>query len=91
MTNEEKIFSMLEKIQADVTSIKDNGNNKSKSSESKMRGRNALLAMSKLLTDEEKEEMGRYWDAEEKMKEKRVEYMNKLWKAEQEKPEARYA
>ena len=59
--------------------------------ERKIRQHKFIDELANLLTDEEKKEMGRYWDAEEKMKEKRVEYMNKLWKEEQENPEARYA
>ena len=59
--------------------------------ERKIRQRKFINGLANLLTDEEKEEMGRYWDAEEKMKEKRVEYMNKLLEEEKEKSEARYA
>ena len=59
--------------------------------ERKIRQRKFIDGMANLLTDEEKEEMGRYWDAEEKMKEKRVEYMNKLFQEEQEKSEVHYA
>ena len=59
--------------------------------ERKIRQRKFFNGLANLLTDEEKEEMGLYWDAEEKMKEKRVNYMNKLLKEEFEKSEARYA
>lgn len=59
--------------------------------ERKSRQRKFIDGLANLLTDEEKEEMGRYWDAEEKMKEKRVDYMNKLLSEEQKKSEVRYA
>lgn len=59
--------------------------------ERRIRQRKFIDGMTNLLTEKEKEEMGRYWDAEEKMKEKRVEYMNKLLQEEQEKSEVHYA
>lgn len=59
--------------------------------ERKIRQRKFFNGLANLLTDEEKEVMGRYWDAEERMKEKRVDYMNKLLKEELEKTERRYA
>ena len=59
--------------------------------ERKIRQRKFIDGLANLLTDEEKAEMGRYWDAEEKMKEKRVEYMNKLLEEMQEKSEEHYA
>lgn len=59
--------------------------------ERKSRQRKFIDGLANLLTDEEKEEMGRYWDAEEKMKEKRVDYMNKLLSEEKKKSDVRYA
>ena len=59
--------------------------------ERKIRQRKFIDGLANLLTDDEKKEMGRYWDAEEKMKEKRVEYMNKLWMDEKKNSEALYA
>lgn len=59
--------------------------------ERKTRQRKFIDGLANLLTDEEKEEMGRFWDAEESMKEKRVEYMNKLREETSGKSEVRYA
>ena len=44
--------------------------------ERKIRQRKFIDGSANLLTEEEKKEMGRYWDVEEKMKEKRVEGLN---------------
>lgn len=68
MSNEEKILAMLEKIDKDIQGLKSSGNIKSTSDKPKMSGREALLAMSKLLSDEEKDELGRYQAAEEARK-----------------------
>ena len=124
MTNEEKILSMLEKIQADIETLKSNGviekvhkptpeeqlavvknlaDILKQENTPKRNTRDALLAMSKLLTDEEKDEFGRYFDAEQRIKEKVVDYRNQLWQEEMknwerqgklddvQKAEARYA
>ncbi|MBQ7630332.1 MAG: hypothetical protein IJS81_09010 [Selenomonadaceae bacterium] len=103
MTNEEKILSMLEKIQADIETLKSNGviekvykptpeeqlavvenlaDMLKQENTPKRNTRDALLAMSQFLTDEEKDELGRYFDAEQRIKEKVVDYRNKLWQEE---------
>ena len=124
MTNEEKILSMLEKIQSDIETLKNSGVKENvrkptpqeqlavvenladelkEENTPKRDAREALLALSQLLNDEEKDELGRYFDAEQRIKEKVVDYRNKLWQEEMqnwerqdkvdygEKAEARYA
>jgi len=75
MSNEEKILAMLEKMQADIDALKvdrekpkadDNIN--VTNGKPKMSGRDAILAMSKLLDDDEKEALGRYQAEEEARK-----------------------
>lgn len=73
MTNEEKILATLEKLQADVDEIKTELNiKKSKEKEEKkaVAARQLAIfeAMAALLTDEEKDALGRYQEAEEARK-----------------------
>lgn len=73
MTNEEKILAALEKLQADVDEIKTELNiKKSKEKEEKkaVAARQLAIfeAMAALLTDEEKDALGRYQEAEEARK-----------------------
>ncbi|MBQ9487136.1 MAG: hypothetical protein IJU91_04945 [Selenomonadaceae bacterium] len=75
MSNEEKILAMLEKMQADIDTLKVgrekpkvDDNSKVTNDKPKMSGRDAILAMSKLLDDDEKEALGRYQAEEEARK-----------------------
>lgn len=75
MSNEEKILTMLEKMQADmermkadIAMIKTNGNGKTTPDKPTMSARDAILAMANLLDDDEKEALGRYQAAEEARK-----------------------
>lgn len=73
MSNEEKILSMLEKIQADVDTLKTDiaklkAGEKINDEKPKMSQRDVWLAMSKLLDDEEKDALGRYQAEEEARK-----------------------
>ena len=73
MSNEEKILSMLEKIQADVDTLKTDiaklkAGEKINDEKPKMSSREALLKMATLFDDDEKEALGRYQAAEEARK-----------------------
>lgn len=73
MTNEEKILAALEKLQADVDEIKTELNiKKSKEKDERKEAAARQLAifeaMAALLTDEEKDALGRYQEAEEARK-----------------------
>ena len=75
MSNEEKILTMLEKMQEDIDTLKasmkkneSDVNSETTPNKPKMSGRDAILAMSKLLDDDEKEALGRYQAAEEARK-----------------------
>lgn len=77
MSNEEKILTALEKLQADVDAIKaevDQRNKTNKAREEIERRRTSniqraiLETMANLLTDEEKDALGRYQEAEEARK-----------------------
>ena len=74
MSNEEKILSMLVKIQADVDTLKIDvatikAGEKINDEKPKMSSREALLKMATLLDDDEKDALGRYQAAEEARKE----------------------
>ena len=77
MSNEEKILAALEKLQADVDAIKaevDQRNKTGKTREEIERRRTSniqraiLETMANLLTDEEKDALGKYQEAEEARK-----------------------
>lgn len=77
MTNEEKILAALEKLQADVDAIKadsDRQNKINKTREEIERRRTSNIqraifeTMAALLTDEEKDALGKYQEAEEARK-----------------------
>ena len=77
MSNEEKILEALAKLQADVDAIKadaaqQNQTNKTREELERRRTANFQLAiletMANLLTDEEKDALGKYQEAEEARK-----------------------
>ena len=76
MSNEEKILAMLTKMQGDidalrveVETIKNNELLKvGEKSKSKRNTYEALMAMSELLTDDEKDALGKYMEEEEARK-----------------------
>lgn len=73
MSNEEKILAALEKLQADVDAIKAELNIKNSREIEERKAASArqlaiFEAMAALLTDEEKDALGRYQEAEEARK-----------------------
>ena len=75
MSNEEKILSMLTKLQADISSMKTdietirlNGNSRPKKKLSVEERFAKFDEMANLLTDEDKDALGRYQAAEEARK-----------------------
>ncbi len=73
MSNEEKILSMLTKMQADIdalradiANIKRNGN--SQPPKKTMTQREVFMGLANLLDDDEKEALGKYMEAEEARK-----------------------
>lgn len=67
LSNEEKILSMLTKMQDDITEMKENLRMQSQS-ERKMTQREVFNGLANLLDDDEKEALGRYQAAEEARK-----------------------
>ncbi len=72
MSNEEKILSMLTKMQNDIDALRtdirtlsQNGNPKP---ETKMTQREVFMGLANLLNDDEKEALGKYMAAEEARK-----------------------
>ena len=72
MSNEEKILSMLTKMQSDIdalrTDIKKLNHNDNLQPKPKMTQREVFMGLANLLNDEEKEALGRYMEAEEARK-----------------------
>ena len=76
MSNEEKILSMLtkmqddmKKMQADIETLKQNGNNKPKKRKLTSQEQYELfMGLANLLDDDEKEALGKYMEAEEARK-----------------------
>lgn len=69
MSNEEKILSMLTKMQSDIEMLKQDGN--TQADKNKLTSEiqyNILEVMRDMLTDEEKDALGRYQAAEEARK-----------------------
>ena len=67
MSNEEKILSMLTKMQDDIDSIKENVETKPKPKK-KMSSREFFTRLANLLNDEEKKALGEYMEDEEARK-----------------------
>lgn len=74
MSNEEKILSMLTKMQSDLSATKKLLEKKSGSekditqSKPKMTQREVFMGLANLLNDDEKEALGKYMEAEEARK-----------------------
>ncbi len=67
MSNEEKILSMLTKMQSDIDTTKELLTGK-KEPEKKMTQREVFMGLANLLNDDEKEALGKYMAAEEARK-----------------------
>lgn len=67
MSNEEKILSMLTKMQSDIDDAKELLTGK-KESQKKMTQREVFMGLANLLNDDEKEALGEYMAAEEARK-----------------------
>ena len=72
MSNEEKILSMLTKMQSDIDALrndiktlKNDGNSQTKT---KMTQREVFMGLANLLNDDEKEALGKHMEAEEARK-----------------------
>lgn len=71
MSNEEKILSMLTKLQSDIADIKrriTELENENPKPEQKMTQREVFMGLANLLDDDEKEALGKYMAAEEARK-----------------------
>ena len=72
MSNEEKILSMLTKMQSDITEmrelLKTKPQSEQKQTERTMTQREVFMGLANLLDDDEKDELGRYQVAEEARK-----------------------
>lgn len=75
MSNEEKILSMLTKMQSDIADIKqrvvelENGNSQSKKRKlSAQEQYDLFMGLANLLDDDEKDALGKYMEAEEARK-----------------------
>lgn len=88
MSNEEKILAMLEKMQADIDALKIGmqkflaDTQKDAIQQTPEKQLAMIESLANLLTQEERDEFGRYCDAEERIKDKVVEYRNQLWQEE---------
>ncbi len=72
MSNEEKILSMLTKMQNDIDALRTDinaiKNNSNPEPEEKMTQREVFMGLANLLDDDEKEALGKYMEAEEARK-----------------------
>ena len=69
MSNEEKILSMLTKMQSDIEMLKQDGNTQADKNKLTSEIQYTILeAMRDMLTDDEKDALGRYQAAEEARK-----------------------
>ena len=72
MSNEEKILSMLTKMQSDIDAlpndIKTLKNDDNSQTKTKMTQREVFMGLANLLNDDEKEALGKYMEAEEARK-----------------------
>ena len=73
MSNEEKILSMLTKMQADIDALRAevetiNRNGNPQPTKKTMTQREVFMGLANLLNDDEKEALGKYMEAEEARK-----------------------
>lgn len=72
MSNEDKILSMLTKMQSDIDALRNDiktlKNNDSPQPKTKMTQREVFMGLANLLDDDEKEALGKYMEAEEARK-----------------------
>ena len=72
MSNEEKILSMLTKMQSDIDALRNDiktlKNNDNSQPKTKMTQREVFMGLANLLNDDEKDALGKYMEAEEARK-----------------------
>ena len=78
MTNEEKILSMLEKIQSDIETLKNSGVSEEVRKPTPQEQLAAIEGLADMLTDEEKIEFGKYMDEEENKQNRQHKFINAL-------------